>query len=141
MVAIDPNLLYVLLIAISGTLICAAVHFIPVGGAPAAMAQATGIGTVLWNWQQVQVLWIDNSKLHVRLRAISFNVFSDGSRSNGFHGNAGKHHVCRLFGLCLWCGSSFCLGPGQERPDHRAETGYIYIKRNTGSGYSNHMFR
>jgi len=45
MVAIDPNLLYVLLIAISGTLICAAVHFIPVGGAPAAMAQATGIGT------------------------------------------------------------------------------------------------
>jgi len=45
MVAIDPSLLYVLLIAISGTLICAAVHFIPVGGAPAAMAQATGIGT------------------------------------------------------------------------------------------------
>jgi tetrahydromethanopterin S-methyltransferase subunit D len=45
MVAIDPNLLYVLLIAISGALICAAVHFIPVGGAPAAMAQATGIGT------------------------------------------------------------------------------------------------
>lgn len=45
MVAIDPTLLNVLLIAISGTLICAAVHFIPVGGAPAAMAQATGIGT------------------------------------------------------------------------------------------------
>lgn len=44
---IDPILLieYVLLIALSGTLICAAVHFIPVGGAPAAMAQATGIGT------------------------------------------------------------------------------------------------
>ncbi len=35
----------ILLIAISGTLICIAVHFIPVGGAPAAMAQATGIGT------------------------------------------------------------------------------------------------
>ncbi len=45
MAAIDPNILYVLLIALSGTLICAAVHFIPVGGAPAAMAQATGIGT------------------------------------------------------------------------------------------------
>lgn len=45
MAAIDPNLLYILLIAISGALICAAVHFIPVGGAPAAMAQATGIGT------------------------------------------------------------------------------------------------
>ncbi|PWB52125.1 MAG: tetrahydromethanopterin S-methyltransferase subunit D [Candidatus Methanoperedenaceae archaeon] len=45
MVAIDPILLHILLIAISGTLICTAVHFIPVGGAPAAMAQATGIGT------------------------------------------------------------------------------------------------
>ena len=46
MVAIDPTLLMnVFLIGISGTLICLAVHFIPVGGAPAAMAQATGIGT------------------------------------------------------------------------------------------------
>lgn len=46
MVALDPaTLTNVLLIAISGTLICLAVHFIPVGGAPAAMAQATGIGT------------------------------------------------------------------------------------------------
>ncbi|MCE8426263.1 MAG: tetrahydromethanopterin S-methyltransferase subunit D [Candidatus Methanoperedens sp.] len=35
----------IFLIGISGTLICLAVHFIPVGGAPAAMAQATGIGT------------------------------------------------------------------------------------------------
>jgi tetrahydromethanopterin S-methyltransferase subunit D len=35
----------ILLIAISGTLICLGVHFVPVGGAPAAMAQATGIGT------------------------------------------------------------------------------------------------
>jgi tetrahydromethanopterin S-methyltransferase subunit D len=35
----------ILFIAISGTLICTAVHFVPVGGAPAAMAQATGIGT------------------------------------------------------------------------------------------------
>ncbi len=35
----------ILLIGLSGTLICLAVHFIPVGGAPAAMAQATGIGT------------------------------------------------------------------------------------------------
>lgn len=43
--AIDPVLINVLLIAISGTLVCIAVHFIPVGGAPAAMAQATGIGT------------------------------------------------------------------------------------------------
>ncbi|TRZ88187.1 MAG: tetrahydromethanopterin S-methyltransferase subunit D [Methanosarcinales archaeon] len=46
MVALDPaTLINVLLIAISGTLVCIAVHFIPVGGAPAAMAQATGIGT------------------------------------------------------------------------------------------------
>ncbi len=44
--ALDPSMLTnILLIAISGTLICIAVHFIPVGGAPAAMAQATGIGT------------------------------------------------------------------------------------------------
>ncbi|MDP2845668.1 MAG: tetrahydromethanopterin S-methyltransferase subunit D [Candidatus Methanoperedens sp.] len=43
---LDPaTLVNILLIAISGTLICVAVHFIPVGGAPAAMAQATGIGT------------------------------------------------------------------------------------------------
>ena len=43
---IDPTtLMNILLIAISGTLICIGVHFIPVGGAPAAMAQATGIGT------------------------------------------------------------------------------------------------
>ncbi|WP_394336508.1 tetrahydromethanopterin S-methyltransferase subunit D [Candidatus Methanoperedens sp. BLZ2] len=42
----DPTLLTnILLIGLSGTLICLAVHFIPVGGAPAAMAQATGIGT------------------------------------------------------------------------------------------------
>lgn len=46
MVALDPTtLMNVLLIAISGTFVCIAVHFIPVGGAPAAMAQATGIGT------------------------------------------------------------------------------------------------
>ncbi len=46
MVAIDPTMLMnIFLIGISGTLICIAVHFIPVGGAPAAMAQATGIGT------------------------------------------------------------------------------------------------
>lgn len=47
MVAItDPTtLMSILYIAISGTLVCIAVHFIPVGGAPAAMAQATGIGT------------------------------------------------------------------------------------------------
>lgn len=35
------TLVNILLIAISGTLICLAVHFIPVGGAPAAMAQAS----------------------------------------------------------------------------------------------------
>jgi tetrahydromethanopterin S-methyltransferase subunit D len=45
-IILDPAALQsILLIAISGTLICIAVHFIPVGGAPAAMAQATGIGT------------------------------------------------------------------------------------------------
>lgn len=46
MVFLDPQtLIDILLIGLSGTLICLAVHFIPVGGAPAAMAQATGIGT------------------------------------------------------------------------------------------------
>jgi tetrahydromethanopterin S-methyltransferase subunit D len=39
------TLINILLIAVSGTLICLGVHFVPVGGAPAAMAQATGIGT------------------------------------------------------------------------------------------------
>jgi len=43
---LDPEIMMnILLIAISGTLICIGVHFVPVGGAPAAMAQATGIGT------------------------------------------------------------------------------------------------
>jgi tetrahydromethanopterin S-methyltransferase subunit D len=43
---LDPAILTnILLIAVSGTLICLGVHFVPVGGAPAAMAQATGIGT------------------------------------------------------------------------------------------------
>jgi len=43
---LDPEMMTnILLIAISGTLICIGVHFVPVGGAPAAMAQATGIGT------------------------------------------------------------------------------------------------
>ncbi len=46
MVFLDPQtLIDIALIGLSGTLICLAVHFIPVGGAPAAMAQATGIGT------------------------------------------------------------------------------------------------
>ncbi len=39
------NILYVLLITLGGALISWSVHFVPVGGAPAAMAQATGIGT------------------------------------------------------------------------------------------------
>jgi tetrahydromethanopterin S-methyltransferase subunit D len=38
-------LLMVALIAIGGLLVGIGVHFVPVGGAPAAMAQATGIGT------------------------------------------------------------------------------------------------
>jgi len=46
MVFLDPTaILDIFLIGLSGTLICLAVHFIPVGGAPAAMAQATGVGT------------------------------------------------------------------------------------------------
>jgi tetrahydromethanopterin S-methyltransferase subunit D len=39
------NILSVLLITLGGVLISWSVHFVPVGGAPAAMAQATGIGT------------------------------------------------------------------------------------------------
>ncbi|NOR49140.1 MAG: tetrahydromethanopterin S-methyltransferase subunit D [Methanosarcinaceae archaeon] len=39
------NIMYVLLITLGGMLISFSVHFVPVGGAPAAMAQATGIGT------------------------------------------------------------------------------------------------
>ena len=41
---IDPISL-ILFIAIGGIMIGAGVHFIPVGGAPAAMATATGVGT------------------------------------------------------------------------------------------------
>ncbi|MEA1985757.1 MAG: tetrahydromethanopterin S-methyltransferase subunit D [Euryarchaeota archaeon] len=39
------NILYIVLITLGGMLISWSVHFVPVGGAPAAMAQATGIGT------------------------------------------------------------------------------------------------
>ncbi|MCD5425490.1 MAG: tetrahydromethanopterin S-methyltransferase subunit D [Methanosarcinaceae archaeon] len=39
------NILYVFLITLGGVLISWGVHFVPVGGAPAAMAQATGVGT------------------------------------------------------------------------------------------------
>jgi tetrahydromethanopterin S-methyltransferase subunit D len=35
----------VILITLGGVLVSGSVHFVPVGGAPAAMAQATGIGT------------------------------------------------------------------------------------------------
>ncbi|UEC42904.1 MAG: Tetrahydromethanopterin S-methyltransferase subunit D [Methanothrix sp.] len=39
------TLVYVLQIVIGGLLVGIGVHFVPVGGAPAAMAQATGVGT------------------------------------------------------------------------------------------------
>jgi tetrahydromethanopterin S-methyltransferase subunit D len=39
------NWLYVLFITLGGVLVSVSVHFVPVGGAPAAMAQACGIGT------------------------------------------------------------------------------------------------
>jgi tetrahydromethanopterin S-methyltransferase subunit D len=39
------NFLYVILITLGGVIVSGSVHFVPVGGAPAAMAQATGIGT------------------------------------------------------------------------------------------------
>ncbi len=35
----------IVLVALGGLLVGLGVHFVPVGGAPAAMAQATGIGT------------------------------------------------------------------------------------------------
>jgi tetrahydromethanopterin S-methyltransferase subunit D len=42
----DQNMLiYMLEIVVGGLLVSVGVHFVPVGGAPAAMAQATGIGT------------------------------------------------------------------------------------------------
>ena len=40
----DP-IFVILFVAIGGVMIGAGVHFIPVGGAPAAMATATGVGT------------------------------------------------------------------------------------------------
>lgn len=43
--ALFGNIIWMALITIGGVLISWSVHFVPVGGAPAAMAQATGIGT------------------------------------------------------------------------------------------------
>lgn len=46
MIALDQTaIIYILEIVIGGLLVGVGVHFVPVGGAPAAMAQATGIGT------------------------------------------------------------------------------------------------
>ncbi|MBN2110109.1 MAG: tetrahydromethanopterin S-methyltransferase subunit D [Methanosarcinaceae archaeon] len=42
---LTANILNIVLITLGGALISLAVHFVPVGGAPAAMAQATGVGT------------------------------------------------------------------------------------------------
>jgi len=42
---ITEDILNILLITLGGVLISLGVHLIPVGGAPAAMAQATGVGT------------------------------------------------------------------------------------------------
>ncbi|AEH61553.1 tetrahydromethanopterin S-methyltransferase, subunit D [Methanosalsum zhilinae DSM 4017] len=42
---IAENILYLLLIIVGGLLVAIGVHFVPVGGAPAAMAQSTGVGT------------------------------------------------------------------------------------------------
>lgn len=42
---LTANFLNIILITLGGVLISWSVHFVPVGGAPAAMAQATGIGT------------------------------------------------------------------------------------------------
>ncbi|MDV0445790.1 hypothetical protein MmiAt1_13860 [Methanimicrococcus sp. At1] len=39
------SLIFLLLMTLGGVLITVSVHLIPVGGAPAAMAQATGVGT------------------------------------------------------------------------------------------------
>jgi len=39
------TLVYILEIVVGGLLVAIGVHFVPVGGAPAAMAQATGVGT------------------------------------------------------------------------------------------------
>ena len=39
------TIVYILEIVVGGLLVAIGVHFVPVGGAPAAMAQATGIGT------------------------------------------------------------------------------------------------
>ena len=39
------TIIYMLEIIVGGLLVGIGVHFVPVGGAPAAMAQATGIGT------------------------------------------------------------------------------------------------
>ncbi|HPT37083.1 MAG TPA: tetrahydromethanopterin S-methyltransferase subunit D, partial [Methanothrix sp.] len=42
---IENTIIYMLEIIVGGLLVGIGVHFVPVGGAPAAMAQATGIGT------------------------------------------------------------------------------------------------
>ncbi|MGV8089340.1 MAG: tetrahydromethanopterin S-methyltransferase subunit D, partial [Methanothrix sp.] len=39
------TIVYILEILVGGLLVGIGVHFVPVGGAPAAMAQASGIGT------------------------------------------------------------------------------------------------
>jgi len=86
---IDPTTITnILLIAISGTLICLGVHFVPVGGAPAAMAQATGIGTGTVELAAGSgLVGLITSSLYVFECSRSINGFSSGIRSFGFHDN------------------------------------------------------
>ena len=100
---LDPTTLTnILLIAISGTLICLGVHFVPVGGAPAAMAQATGIGTGTVELAAGSGLvgLITGAYMYANVENAPM-ALSTCSRSDGFHDNDLKCNDRCYFSICI----------------------------------------
>ena len=109
---ITANLLWIVVITIGGALISQSVHFVPVGGAPAAMAQATGIGT-----GTVQ-LAAGAGLTGLVSAAYMMNVTDEFPSNHCFCGSrcndhASIHHDCRKLGLRLWCGLCTCICKGK----------------------------
>ncbi len=101
----DANtIIYLLEIIVGGLLVGIGVHFVPVGGAPAAMAQATGIGTgtvqlaagsgltgLLSAGLMMYAMSQSPTFAHRRLQHLA----DSSHRSRGRHDHDGCHHAYR----------------------------------------------
>ena len=109
---ITANLLWIAIITIGGALISQSVHFIPVGGAPAAMAQATGIGTGTVQLAAGAGLTGLVSAAYMMNVTTNFPLII-ASAAVGAMIMMAVHHDCRKLGLCLWCGLCTCICKGK----------------------------